>query len=820
MITQENLNKLRLQCEIFLMAGKTSQALEVYERILEFSSDPFVYTAKAKLLECLNESSKSLEAFKKALELTSDDNKNRLNILRAILELEESDSGILKLLAEKNWMDHPTQHPILKDPGIQQQDGEKTEIVSQKVEQSFEVAKNSGGFSASDIKTEIGLEKPFEPSPETKEDMPKRFGRYQILKKLGEGGMGIVYKACDLEMGRIVAIKVIGGKGDFNPQQAHRFLKEVKATAKLSHPNIVSIYDFGDSPQHYFTMEYIEGKTLGQQIQEGIFHTRKAAKVLQNICLAIECAHKAQVIHRDLKPGNIMLDKAGNIKVMDFGLAKFLGSESNLSRTGDIVGTPTYMPPEQAMGILVDERSDVYSIGAVGYEMITGRPIFQGQTLFNILHQVSDKEPLRPQSINTNIDIEIETIIMKCLEKAPEKRYQSAAELREELTRYLENRPILAKPPTPLARIIKWTKRNKEISAAIAAIVISILTVFFYVVYQWQRQVKHNLALNIIHEVMQWDKAQVDYGKEVQPQFKKAESLSTRDIVYQKWGLFCFQYAQAQIHQARSRNGTICQEDLANRNRYYAEAMDKFSKAFRCNKSDYISLYYMLFMLYAQQKNEQAYSYEDMLSKIIKKLNPESGLKYQTLAVEEMNQSYSFSGEEKKLRQEIALHDYSQALRYDPELPCSHNGLGMIYCGRKEYKLAQKHLDRCIELVPTYRYAYVNRGRMYLQQGEEIIAKGDTQASIEKFNLAIKDFKTVLDLDPSGDVYYKQVTAGDVYYDLAKLYSLLQEKDKSLQNLKEAISHGFVQFNKFKEDPAFYFLRNTQEFHDLTDKKF
>lgn len=511
-----------------------------------------------------------------------------------------------------------------------------------------------------------------------------------------------------------------------------------------------------------------------------------------------------------------MMDDAGGLKVMDFGLAKFMESESKISRTGDILGTPNYMPPEQAMGGQVDERSDVYSLGAVGYEMITGRPVFQGENLFNILHQVASNDPIRPQSINANVDIEMATMILKCLEKSPEKRYQSVTEWKEDLTRYLENRPILAKAPTNLVRMLKWTKRNKEIAAAMALTILTIIGIFVYVYAQWQKQIKHIKALNIIHEVMQWDKNQVEYNDEVKPQFEKAEFLSQASIVYQKWGLFCFQYAQAQIHKAQKEKGTICYKDLVKRDLYYSEAMKQFEKAFQgtCGK-DYISLYYMLFMLYAQQNNEKAYGYEDMLSKLVKKLDTESGLKSQTLAVEALNKSHFLFGEQKKALQEEARQGYQRAICYDPELPCSHNGLGIVYLERKEYELAQKHLDRCLELVPTYRYAYVNRGRMYLQRGLERLAQKDTKAASDDFHKARHDFEITIELDPQGDVYYKQVTCSDVYYELSRVYSLLQEKEKSLLNLENAIRHGFRKENKIKEDSAFDFIKNTEAFQKL-----
>lgn len=774
--------RMRLLCDYFLILGRKDQALANYDRMLKKNTDPFLLAAKAKLLDALGERAQASEIFARALHLASVREGAVEEIAGAIAEVEES-GGILRGMAQTT----AGQKTVVLEEDTRAgavEDAAKTEIVS--------------GAAAD--------------RPTVRADVRRvdaeSFGRYRILEKLGEGGMGTVYKAFDPEMTRTVALKVVKGEvASLGLEQ--RFVQEVKATARLRHPNIVAIYDFGDTPQHYFTMEYVSGKPLAEAIREGIFKSKKAAQVLKCVSEAIACAHQAKIIHRDLKPGNIMLDEKNEVKVMDFGLAKFLEGDSNFSRSGDIIGTPAYMSPEQAAGKAVDERSDIYAIGAIGYEMITGKPAFAGESMLNILQRVAAEDPLRPRAINAGIDADLETIVLKCLEKSPAKRYPNALALSQDLERYVTNRPIMARPPTLRARFGKWLRRNKELSVAAAVVVVSILGLFAYITHQWREQVKHNQALNIIREVMQWDKMLVSY-EEVKPEFEKAERLSPRDVIYQKWGLFCFQYAHAQLNKSGE-----CYKHLDERDRYYREALDKFAKAYALNPDDYPSLYYMLFIYNAWQDTEKAQQYEERLTAIVKRLETESGLKYQTLGVEALNHSYTLDRDGRKAMQEEALRYLLKAIRYDPELPCSHNGLSFIYRERGEYDLARQHAERCLTLTPTYRYAYVNQGRLYTQWGSERLQRGDTAGAASDFAVARRSFEQVLALDPSGKVYYKLVSVADVYYELSRICSLQQDREKALENLRQAIGRGFCDAARIEADDAFASVKNTREYEEL-----
>jgi hypothetical protein len=256
-------------------------------------------------------------------------------------------------------------------------------------------------------------------------------GRYKVAKKLGEGGRGIVFKAEDTRLGRIVAIKVIKGEG-LDQESFARFEQEAKATAGLSHPNIVGIYDIGrEGESHYLVLEFVDGPNLGGLIRSQPGARCDAATTLRiggQVCQALEYAHSHGILHRDIKPENIMITSAGLPKLMDFGLARALGGP-NLTQRGVIIGTPAYLPPEQALGKRSDARSDLYSLGCVLYEMVTGRPPFRGDDPVKVIFSHINDLPVMPRKLAPEIPAGFEQIILKLLAKDPDQRYQSAGEL-------------------------------------------------------------------------------------------------------------------------------------------------------------------------------------------------------------------------------------------------------------------------------------------------------------------------------------------------------------------------------------------------------
>ena len=297
--------------------------------------------------------------------------------------------------------------------------------------------------------------------------LPDRIGDYQILGELARGGMGIVFRARQLSLNRPVALKMVRPGSLGSQQEVERFRIEAEAAGRLDHPNIVPIYEVGEfEGQPFFSMRLIEGGDLRDRVAKALLDCREAALLIRSVAAGVQFAHSRNIVHRDLKPGNILLDESGQPLVTDFGLAKDIDSDSDLTATGQVMGTPSYMAPEQAAGRTAEigPLADVYALGALLYYLVTGRPPFQGKTVVETLRDVMDREPTPPQALRPDVDLDLSTICLKCLEKDPARRYASAAELARELDRYLSGRPISSRPIGRIERGRRWVKRNPVVA--------------------------------------------------------------------------------------------------------------------------------------------------------------------------------------------------------------------------------------------------------------------------------------------------------------------------------------------------------------------
>jgi beta-lactam-binding protein with PASTA domain/tRNA A-37 threonylcarbamoyl transferase component Bud32 len=275
-------------------------------------------------------------------------------------------------------------------------------------------------------------------------------GRYEVIGRAGSGGMAEVYRARDELLGREVALKVLSERFSRDKAFVERFRREAQAAANLSHPNIVSLYDYGSDDDTYFiVMEFIDGKALSDVIAaEAPLMPERAADIASEVAAALQRAHSAGLVHRDIKPGNIMITSAGQTKVTDFGIARALrrDGETTMTQTGMVIGTAAYLSPEQAQGNTVDARSDVYSLGCVLYEMLTGRPPFAGDTPLSIAYKHVRESAARPSQSNADVPRELDAIVLKALAKNPDNRYDSATEMQQDLQRYLGGQKVLATP--------------------------------------------------------------------------------------------------------------------------------------------------------------------------------------------------------------------------------------------------------------------------------------------------------------------------------------------------------------------------------------
>jgi eukaryotic-like serine/threonine-protein kinase len=304
---------------------------------------------------------------------------------------------------------------------------------------------------------------------------------YELLAELGRGGMGVVYKARDLGLNRIVALKMILAGAHSSPTDLARFVAEAEAIAALTHPNIVAIYKIGrhnDLP--YFTLEFCPGGSLADKVKDAPLPPRAAVDTVEKLARGIAYAHSKGVVHRDLKPQNVLLAENGVPRITDFGLAKRLAdsehrASDHLTSTGAIMGTPSYMAPEQAAGNKdIGRQADVYALGAILYRLLSGRPPFQAATALETIRQVSNEEPVSLRALNKRLPKDLETICHKCLQKDPTRRYASADDLADDLRRYLNGEPIRARPAGSAERAVKWVKRNPALTAFMAALLLGI----------------------------------------------------------------------------------------------------------------------------------------------------------------------------------------------------------------------------------------------------------------------------------------------------------------------------------------------------------
>jgi tetratricopeptide (TPR) repeat protein len=302
---------------------------------------------------------------------------------------------------------------------------------------------------------------------------------YAVEAILGYGGMGVVYKARQSVLDRVVAVKMLLAGPFASPLELGRFRRETAALACLKHPNIVQVYDAGDvEGRPYLTMELIEGGTLARKLAGTPLPARDAAELVATLAGAVDVAHQAGIVHRDLKPVNILLAADGTPKITDFGLARRLEGDGGLTQTGVTVGTPNYMAPEQASGQAraIGPAVDVYALGVILYETLTGRPPFRADTPAETVRQVLDQEPVPPARLNPKVPRDLQTVCLKCLQKEPDRRYASAAALVDDLRRFLDGRPIQARPLGLAARLIRWCRRN-PMAVAIGVLLVVAATV-------------------------------------------------------------------------------------------------------------------------------------------------------------------------------------------------------------------------------------------------------------------------------------------------------------------------------------------------------
>jgi serine/threonine-protein kinase len=360
---------------------------------------------------------------------------------------------------------------------------------------------------------------------------------YEILEVLGRGGMGVVYKARQLSLKRLVALKMLVAGPHASPDLLARFRTEAEAVARLQHPHIVPIYEVGQANGlPYFALEFVGGGTLARRLDGVPQPAREAASMALTLARAMHFAHERGIIHRDLKPANVLLALDGTPKISEFGLAKSLEGSDGPTQTGDIMGTPSYMAPEQAGGVTkqIGPAADVYALGAILYELLTGRPPFRAENSLETVRQVMVEEPVPLRRLQPRVPRDLQTICLKCLEKSPHRRYPSAAALAEDLQRFLAGEPIQARPAGVGERLVKWARRRPAVAAVIGISTVALLVVLGLVTLSHVQLESANQKLEDKNEILEGQKKELEDGKRKKEELNKALKKSLADVKREK----------------------------------------------------------------------------------------------------------------------------------------------------------------------------------------------------------------------------------------------------------------------------------------------
>jgi serine/threonine-protein kinase len=482
-------------------------------------------------------------------------------------------------------------------------------------------------------------------------DPANRFGKYVVLDRIGKGGMGVVHRAWDLDLNRPVALKFLTATDE---EEIQRFLREARTAASLSHPNIVSIFEVGEiGGRHYISMEYLSGRTLDKAAVD----PRRAASIARDVAVALQYAHSHRIVHRDIKPQNIMVTDSGRICVMDFGLARQIKGDSTLTQTGVIVGTPSFMSPEQTSGVAgkIDHRADVYALGATLYATVTGRLPFSGQTALEIVRKVAEEDPVPPRRCAPGVDRNLENIILKAMSKDPSRRYPTARDMGEDLGRYTRGEPVLARPVSLPTQMILKVRRNPLGAIAVASIAVLALGLAAWTAQAWRGRAEFERL------VSQGDAAFRQGGyREALQAYSRAQQLRPKDPRVRERVDEC----RVRIDEVENRAARA-----ADRERRMAEARPRYELGVRTLEDAVKDLYRPLVTL-----------------------------------------------DRMRARLSEAVDHLDEAIAIFPEYQEAYLARGRARVYVLDDRSADKDLSRAVELGPDLAGAYVERGRLALRQ--------------------------------------------------------------------------------------------------------
>lgn len=573
---------------------------------------------------------------------------------------------------------------------------------------------------------------------------PIIFGKYQIKKEIGRGGMGIVYKAYDTNLKRIVALKILISQ---EQESTERFLLETETIARLNHQNIVRFYECGKTPKPYFTMEYIEGVTLSYLIKNRSIKPQQLVEVLIVLSEALYYSHGQKIAHRDIKPSNIMMAKNNTVKIMDFGLAKVLNKTKHLSKTGQMMGTISYMSPEQIEG-KANYKSDIYSLGATMYEALTYRNVFQGEIEINIICQIMENYPIPPRQLNPDISPYLEAICLKCLQKNPKNRYKDFKQLSRELKNFKNHKPIIAKRYTSWNVLKNFVYKHKIICS-------SLMIIFIVLAF----------SLIITMNALKYAEKTTIEAKQVAIQAKQVAIQAKQATIQAKQATMQAKQEKTKTKKALNKVMTILKYSVDKYKvlqkdkkfaKLFSEIFDDLEKYGENHDWNFIKGY----MTAQHEKSQKALFY---FTQQIKN-NPNDFLSLYNRG--------SLYKNLKKYKQ--ALIDYDEAIKINSEYSNVYNSRGQIYQHLKKYKQSLVNYNKAIQLNPTYENFYNDRGNLYFD--------------LAKYEQALVDYKKSIQLNPNNS---------NTYNYLARLYNQQKKQKQALLNYKKAIQLNSKNFNGY-----------------------
>jgi serine/threonine protein kinase/Flp pilus assembly protein TadD len=633
---------------------------------------------------------------------------------------------------------------------------------------------------------------------------------YEVLGELGHGGMGVVYKARQTALKRLVALKVIATGTWARPEEVARFRAEAEAVAQLQHPNIVQIYEIGEHDgRPFFSLEYVEGGSLAHRLGGTPLPPPQAAELVRTLALAMHAAHQRGIVHRDLKPANILLGNreqgTGNReesrsslfpvpcslfpKIADFGLAKRLDGDSHLTQTGQVVGTPSYMAPEQALGQVraIGPLADVYALGAILYECLTGRPPFNAASHLETLQQVQWQSPVAPARLQPQVPRDLETICLKCLQKEPHRRYASAQALADDLECFLAGRPILARPASVRERALKWAKRRPAVAALLAALAVALLILIGGGIWSYVRvsqeankaKKRSRIAQGVIDDMYtkvaeEWladepekDPLQKEFLRKALDNFQELAAEDDRDpairretaLAHFRMGQLHRTLGQDQEAAAAYRQAIDVQEQLADRfpdePRYRQDLANSYNWLGELLRARETSL----------KEAEQNYRKALALQESLVQQFPEK-MEYRRELARTCSNLGLVEMDTKRLAE--AGQDYNRAVdlledlvRDSPtnaefafELARTRTNRGVFHRARNEFPEAERDYSRAIDLLTTLRrtsrartayayslaLAYQDRGNLRIRQGRKDEARSDLSQAEVILTRLVEDF--------------------------------------------------------------------------------